>query len=99
MNFEGGNNVERSIELLRARLLSVERNEMMEQIGSRKDVDVHGENVLNCRRRDAKTSDITKEIRWVRRGIGFIGMIDVGNVLAIDSVLDAMRVMLVGDGT
>ena len=100
MNFEGRNNVECSIELLlRVRFLRVERNEMMEEIRSRKDVDVHGENVLNCRCRYTKTSDITKEIRWVRRRIGFIGMIDVGHVLATDSILDAMRVVLIGDGT
>jgi hypothetical protein len=99
MNFEGGNNVECPIERLRARFLSVERNEMMEEIRSRKDVDIQGENVLNCRRGDAKTCDITKEIRWVRRGIGFIGMIDVGYVLATDSVLDTMRIVLIGDGT
>ena len=101
MDFEGGNDVECSIELFSRRSrggLSVERNQMMEEIRGRKYINVQIQNVLDGGHYSALTGNVTKKIRWIRCGIRFIRMVDEGQRVTTDCIFNTMRIMLIGDG-
>ena len=102
MDFERGNDIECSIVLFSRRwrcFLSVERNQVMEEIRGRKNIDIEIQNVLSGGRRVVLTCNVTKKIRWVRRGIRFISMVGVGQMIATDRIFNTVGITLIGDGT
>ena len=99
MDLERRDDIESAIEHFLGGRLSVEGDQVMEKIRRREHLDVQGQNVFHTAKRRASPSDVPQKVRWVRSGICLVGVSDIGDLLTLNGILDAVRMMLTGDGT